>query len=152
MTEEKTEDVESEEDEPRNKIARGILLLCAIIVAVVAVYTTIQLFSNQEFELSFSPPINNSNQSDEKNGVSFEMDREYSDGFNKAPDAENPGPTQRYKSGEIPPSTSEYSTTINPLIIYEELDSPVKRIVAVLIILEVAAVFLIYRKLEKLFG
>ncbi|MFH1290207.1 MAG: hypothetical protein ABIH92_02245 [Nanoarchaeota archaeon] len=137
----------------KERIVRGVLLFSAIVIAIVAIYTTAQLFSSQDIELSFSPPEQEKLSIDlnpRQNKESFEKDIEDGKAFEKMnPGGEESQETKEYKSGTIDPYDLQTSPSINPLVIYDELPEPVNKIVVILAILEVIAIVIIYRRLDK---
>ncbi|MBU0466460.1 MAG: hypothetical protein KKF39_02160 [Nanoarchaeota archaeon] len=157
LIEEPAPQEDENKDKTKVKIVRAILLFSAIIIAIVTIYTTIQLFSNKDLDVSFSPPntpsfdeIHEENQEEGKK-VSFDIDHEDGKEFEREPGGEDSEETHEYKSGPIPdlPPKYDYKSIISPLIIFEELASLDNNLIIALVLMEIVAIIIVYRRLYK---
>jgi hypothetical protein len=138
-------DSEDEEDPLNEKIARAVLLFCAVVVVGVAAYTTFQLFSKYDIDISLSPPdaarFSPPGEDEVVGTASFDMKKEQDSGEGKKVFEDKL--IEPYEGGGIMRS---------PLIISENIDKDGGgRLVFIVIALEVVVIFLIYRKLDKKF-
>ena len=131
------------DEKTKEKIVRTILLLCALVIAGVAAYTTFMLFSTYEIDISFSPPSGAAefNLSDKEGPpkASFDIEQEHEDSEGKT----------TYKDEEISPYKENDPIIKTPLIISEDLGEGGGRFVFIVIALEVIVILMIYRRLDK---
>jgi len=131
------------DDETKERLVRAILLFCALVIAGVAAYTTFMLFSTYEIDISFSPPEDAArfNPPEEAGPPrsSFDIEQEHEDSNGKT----------TYKDEEIKPYKESNPIMKSPLIISEDLGEGGGRFVFIVIVLEVIAIFMIYRRLDK---
>ncbi len=134
------------EEQTKQKIVRGVLLSSAIVIGIVAVYTTILLFSSPDLSFHLSPPAPNiSNETDSENGVSFNINVTASDDFEKSENKTN----KTYESGIIPPhdpSVPPKPGPISLLIILDDLETSQGFALLITIILEIIVIYQVHRK------
>lgn len=129
------------DEETKERIVRAVLLFCALVVAGVAAYTTFQLFSVYETDISFSPPdaahFNPPQEKDSPGPTSFDIKKEAKD--DEEVKTYEDKPLEPYSGGGIFRS---------PLVISEEVDGK-GRLVFIVIALEILLIALAYWKLDK---
>jgi hypothetical protein len=136
------------EDETKEKITKSVLLFSAIIITVIATYTTYNIFSEKNLDISFSPPntadfsLNKTNDTAWK--TSFDMEQ-------KSP-ADEFDPSAKgkvYKNQPIEPYSGE-GLFKNPLIIYNKENIKKEGWLFLVIALEIVVIFGLYRKMHKI--
>ena len=141
------------QDQTKIKITKGVLIFCAVVVGVISVYTTISIFSSPDLDLQLSPdmlPENSTNETNNTDGVSFDIGQKSSGDFEAGLPEDKSSET--YKSGTIPTQPAGEEAQIGPinlLITLEDLEPGKTASLVIIIFLELAIIYLVYRRINK---
>lgn len=131
-------------------LTKNVLLCAAIITAVVAAYTTIQLFQSPERDISLSPSDfpseNQTNNETNQSGISFNIKGKFPDDF------ETESESKDYENGIIPPHSENSPVTNSHLTaraIYESLPPTQKTKLILVVLLEIILITLAYSAISK---
>lgn len=138
------------------KLTKSVLVFSFIVIGIISAYTTIIIFSSPDLNLQLSPNqlpeyFNETNETNET-GISFDIEQEFPDNFEQAPDNSE---KKVFKSGTIPPADPSIQTNPGPidfLITFEDIEPEQSMKIIFMIILEILVIYLVYRQLDFRLG